>query len=70
LLRRNDAPICGDIGFMSSTDPVAIDQASYDMVVKQFGGKDPFKEIYPYLSPEIQLAHAERLSLEAESMSW
>jgi uncharacterized Fe-S center protein len=59
----NDAPICGDIGFMSSTDPVAIDQASYDMVVKQFSGKDPFKELYSYLNPEIQLAHAEKIGM-------
>ncbi|MCX8084435.1 MAG: DUF362 domain-containing protein [Calditerrivibrio sp.] len=59
----NDAPICADIGFLSSTDPVAIDQASYDLVLKQFAGKDPFVDIYPYLSPEIQLSHAEYLGL-------
>lgn len=59
----NDAPICGDIGFLSSTDPVALDQASYDLILKQFGGKDPFVEIYPYLTPEIQLKHAEEIGL-------
>jgi len=33
----SDAPIVPDIGFLSSTDPVAIDQASYDLVNKQPG---------------------------------
>jgi uncharacterized Fe-S center protein len=59
----NDAHICGDIGFLSSTDPVALDQASYDLVLKQFDGDDPFVKIYPYLTPVIQLKHAEELGL-------
>lgn len=59
----NDEAICSDIGFLASTDPVAIDQASYDLVLQKFGGKDPFVEIYPYLTPEIQLSHAEKIGL-------
>lgn len=60
----NDTPITGDIGFLSSTDPVAIDKASFDLVKKCMGGSsDPFKDIYPYLDSTIQLKHAEKLGL-------
>ncbi|MBZ4672692.1 MAG: 4Fe-4S ferredoxin [Deferribacteraceae bacterium] len=60
----NDAPITGDIGFLSSTDPVAIDMASFDLVKKAMGvNADPFKEIYSYLDSMIQLKHAEKLGL-------
>jgi len=63
----NDEAICGDVGFMTSTDPLALDQASYDMVIKKCNGKDPFTATYPYLTPEIQLAHAEKIGLGERS---
>lgn len=40
------APIANDIGILFSTDPVALDKASYDLVVKS-AGKDVFKELHP-----------------------
>jgi uncharacterized Fe-S center protein len=45
-----------DIGVLISSDPVAIDQASYDLVCRQFVG---FKEF----SGEYQLEHAESIGL-------
>jgi uncharacterized Fe-S center protein len=33
----SDAPIVGDIGVLASTDPVAIDQAAYDLVTAAAG---------------------------------
>ena len=33
----SDAPIVPDIGILASRDPVAIDQASYDLVNRQMG---------------------------------
>jgi uncharacterized Fe-S center protein len=33
----SDAPIVGDIGILASTDPVAIDQAAYDLVTAAAG---------------------------------
>jgi len=46
-----------DIGILISQDPVAIDQASWDMT------KDILGRIYPDIDPEIQLRDAERLGM-------
>ena len=56
----NDAPMVQDLGFMASCDPVAIDKASYNMVIKA-AGKDVFKEKWPYLDPNDQFRHAENI---------
>ncbi len=71
----NDAPIVQDLGIMASTDPVAIDQASADMVnaqkisehsclsqVKDVG-EDKFRALYPKVDWTIQLEYAETLGL-------
>lgn len=70
-----DAPIVGDLGILASTDPVAIDQASVDLVNAQPGnpasalktglapGEDKFRGVYPQIDWSIQLAHAEALGL-------
>ncbi|OPJ55782.1 DUF362 domain-containing protein [Alkalithermobacter paradoxus] len=42
-------PIADDIGILASTDPVALDKACYDLVVKS-SGKDVFKELYPNIN--------------------
>jgi uncharacterized Fe-S center protein len=72
---HNDAPIVHDLGIMASTDPVAIDQASVDMVNQQVGlegsclsshkgaGEDKFRGVYPKIDWSIQLEHAEKLGL-------
>lgn len=39
--------ICGDIGVVASSDPVACDKASYDLIFKE-KGKDIFKELHGY----------------------
>jgi hypothetical protein len=60
---------------MASLDPVAIDQASVDMVNRQKGlessslpanknpGGDKFRAIYPKVDWTIQLEHAEKIGL-------
>ncbi len=65
----------GDVGILSSLDPVAIDQASIDLVNKQPGnkrsrlethlgpGEDKFRAIYPDIDWEIQLEYAEEIGL-------
>ncbi|MDR0956409.1 MAG: DUF362 domain-containing protein [Endomicrobium sp.] len=60
-LSKNN-PLIKDIGIIASVDPVAIDQASYDLVNKAFG-KDFFKKLYPEIDPTIQLEYAENLRL-------
>jgi hypothetical protein len=72
---HNDAPIVPDIGIVASTDPVAIDQASADLVNNTEGlkgscltknfrpGEDKFRAIYPNVDWEIQLEYAEEIGL-------
>jgi uncharacterized Fe-S center protein len=66
---HNDPPIVPDIGILCSDDPVAIDQASLDLVNQAAtgkpgqAGKDIFKEIYPDLDGNVQLAYAEKIGL-------
>lgn len=72
---HSDAPIVQDLGFMASKDPVAIDQASIDLINAQHGldhscltggkkpGEDKFRSIYPQVEWAIQLEHAERIGL-------
>lgn len=54
--------IVDDVGLLSSIDPVAIDQASLDLVMKAAGGRDPFLEVNG-VSGERQLEVAEKLGL-------
>ena len=71
----NDAPIVRDIGVLASTDPLAIDQASVDLVNKepalagsclkcnQGPGEDKFKGIYPKVDWTLQLEYAANLGI-------
>ena len=71
----SDTPMVPDIGILASSDPVALDMASYDLVNSQAGfahshlkanlepGQDKFKGAWSYTSGEIQLTHAESIGL-------
>ena len=71
----SDAPIVPDIGFLASTDPVAIDQASFDLVNGQLGisgsmleknleaGGDKFRGLRPNTEPTYQLSYGEEIGL-------
>lgn len=70
-----DRPFVPDIGILASQDPVAIDQASVDLVNAEQGffdtalkmnherQKDKFKGLYPEVDGEIQLAYAQSLGM-------
>lgn len=72
---NSDAPIVRDIGILASTDPVAIDTASCDLVNNEKSipntaikktlkkGDDKWRAIYPTIDWNIQLDHAEKLGL-------
>ena len=72
---HNDAPIVRDIGIVASKDPVAIDQASADLVNNEHGisssclelnlkpGEDKFKALYPKVDWPLQLDYAQSLGL-------
>ena len=74
----SDTAIVPDIGILASTDPIALDKASYDLVNKQQGfkhsqlcsnhesGKDKFKGINEYTEGFIQLDYGEELGLGTE----
>ena len=71
----SDTPIVNDIGILSSEDPVAIDQASVDLVNGETGnrssklpgawnpGENKFRAIYPEVDWNIQLAYGEEIGL-------
>lgn len=75
----NDASLVKNIGVVASTDPVAIDQASVDLVNGEPAlqgtalqkntapGEDKFKGLYPDVDWPIQLAYAEELGLGRRS---
>jgi uncharacterized Fe-S center protein len=71
----SDTPIVNDVGILASEDPVAIDQASVDLVNQQSGnqasklpknwknGEDKFRALYPEVDWSIQLEYAEQIGL-------
>lgn len=70
----NDIPVVSDIGLLASHDPVALDQASSDMVVRAAGApggaccdvgehEDKFKSVFPNTDWNTQLEHAEAIGL-------
>jgi uncharacterized Fe-S center protein len=71
----SDAPIVPDIGILASRDPVAIDQASYDLVNRQMGlahtllqknhepGADKFLGIWESTLGNIQVDYGEKIGL-------
>jgi uncharacterized Fe-S center protein len=74
-VNHSDAPIVRDIGIVASLDPVAIDQASADLVNREPAfsgtclktntgpGEDKFPGLYPGVDWDIQLDYAEKLGL-------
>lgn len=61
-MAKDEPPICKDLGIMASDDPVAVDQASIDMLL-QANGADIFKKGYPDIDWSIQLKYAESIGL-------
>jgi uncharacterized Fe-S center protein len=71
----SDAPIVPDIGVLASSDPVAIDQASFDLVNQQIGlkdsklksdfapGEDKFKGTWPNTHGLVQVRYGEEIGL-------
>jgi len=74
-LSVSDAPIVRNIGILASQDPVAIDQASVDLVNREAAlpgsclkeglapGEDKFKVLYPKVEWAFQLEYAQELKL-------
>ncbi|MBL7071779.1 MAG: DUF362 domain-containing protein [Candidatus Omnitrophica bacterium] len=61
-MARDEPVICEDIGIMASADPVALDKASVDIILKT-NNKDVFKTGYPDIDWSPQLEHAEAIGV-------
>lgn len=71
----SDSPIVPDIGIMASTDPVAVDKASYDMVTAAMGiersildrpipeGQDKFSAVWEHTRGLMQISYGEEIGL-------
>ncbi len=57
-----EEPVTDDVGIFASVDPVAIDQASLDLLNDR-AGRDVFKTLRPKIDYTIQLAHAEKMGV-------
>ena len=72
---HTDAPLVRDIGILASTDPVAIDQASVDLMnqepalpgtclaVNREAGGDKVRGVYSHIDWTIQLDYAQQIGL-------
>ncbi len=70
-----DAPVVPDIGFAASTDPVALDAASIDLVNDQIGlagtalkgghgrGEGKFEHIHTEIDPMVQITYGQEIGL-------
>jgi uncharacterized Fe-S center protein len=66
-LAKDDPCIVDDVGIFASADPVAIDQACFDMVREKAGGTDVFEKAHPGRNSLKQLEYAEKLGLGSRS---
>ncbi|MGE5248441.1 MAG: DUF362 domain-containing protein [Verrucomicrobiota bacterium] len=63
---HSDRPVAPDVGILAACDPVALDQACVDLVIRA-AGKDPFRESHPSVDWSVQLAYAEEVGLGSRS---
>lgn len=71
----SDAPIVPDVGFLASTDPVAIDAAAFDLINQQSGirdtclhdhhepGENKFTGVWANVDGEYQIRFGEKMGL-------
>jgi len=61
-MARDDPRIVPDIGILASLDPIAVDKATADLVIRKGGGRDAFRKAYD-IDWSFQLRHGEKLGL-------
>jgi hypothetical protein len=54
---KPEKAVIPDLGVLASRDPVALDQASYDLIAQETG-RDLFRELFPNRDGTIQMRHA------------
>jgi uncharacterized Fe-S center protein len=61
-MAKKDKAVCADLGILAGEDPVAVDQATVDLL-RDRGGADVFHGLRPQIDHEIQLRHGEAIGL-------
>ena len=61
-LAKDDPKISPDVGIFAANDPVALDKATFDLVVKN-AGSDIFRKAHPKRDGSLQLKHASQIGL-------
>ena len=61
-MAKNQKRVVDDVGILASLDPVAVDQATADLLVARGGGRDPLRAGYA-IDWSAQLRHGEELGL-------
>lgn len=64
-MSKGETPLLPDLGIVASADPVAVDQASYDLIKGQAG--DVFAKVFPQIDSTVQLVHGEKMGLGKRS---
>jgi len=71
----NERPFIPDVGILAGRDPVAVEQAAFDMVKAQRGladsplpsghepGEDKYRALYPEMDSEVVMEYAQQLGL-------
>jgi hypothetical protein len=72
----SEAPVCHDLGILASYDPVALDQASLDLVnyavqkkLSRIQDQDVFATLHPNTDGQFTLELAEKLGLGCREYS-
>ena len=61
-MAKHDAPVCEDLGIIAGDDPVAVDQATLDLMVEN-DKKNVFTDLRPDIAHDLQLRHGEAIGL-------
>lgn len=61
-MAKDQPRLVEDIGILASDDPVAVDQASADLVLQKSGGRDVFRAGYD-IDWSVQLSRGQALGL-------
>jgi uncharacterized Fe-S center protein len=60
-----EKPVTDDVGILVSTDAVAVDRASLDLLEKS-AGEDVFHKLRPDIDHTVQIVHAEKMGLGSQ----
>ncbi|MDD4879835.1 MAG: DUF362 domain-containing protein, partial [Candidatus Omnitrophica bacterium] len=61
-LAKDDPAVAPDVGIFASTDPIAIDKASADLI-NEASKTDAFKREWPHIDWEAQLRYGAEIGL-------